>query len=275
MNAARPPQGGNPTPAGGSAAAKPQARGDHPSGALLEISGLDAGYGEMQVLRSVRLVIRPAEIVAILGSNGAGKTTLLRAISRIIPSHGNIVFDGRSLAGATADQAFGMGLVQVPEGRQLFDHMSIEENLRMGAYKRRDKAGISADLTHMYELFPRLAERRRQLAGSMSGGEQQMCAVARALMARPRLMMIDEMSLGLAPVVVDSLLETMTQIRTQGVTVLLVEQDVHAALSIADRGYVMETGEIVREGSARELEADPEVQRAYLGDIAMPASSAG
>jgi branched-chain amino acid transport system ATP-binding protein len=237
------------------------------AGALLETRGLGAGYGEMQVLRGITLAVRPAEIVAIVGSNGAGKTTLLRALSRLIPSSGEIVFDGRSVGNATADQVFGWGLVQVPEGRQLFDRMSVEENLRMGAYRRSDTRAIDADLERMYALFPRLSDRKRQLAGSMSGGEQQMCAMARALMARPRLMVVDEMSLGLAPVVVDQLLDTMTAIRKEGVTVLLVEQDVHAALSVADRGYVMETGEIVREGSARELEADPEVQRAYLGDV--------
>ena len=237
------------------------------AGALLETRGLGAGYGEMQVLRGVTLAVRPAEIVAIVGSNGAGKTTLLRAISRLIPSRGEIVFDGTSLANATADEVFGAGLVQVPEGRQLFDRMSVEENLRMGAYRRGDRRAIDDDLERMYALFPRLSDRRRQLAGSMSGGEQQMCAMARALMAKPRLMMVDEMSLGLAPVIVDLLLETMQRIRSEGVTVLLVEQDVHAALSVADRGYVMETGEIVREGSARELESDPEVQRAYLGDV--------
>ena len=236
-------------------------------GALLETRGLSAGYGEMQVLRGISLAVQPAEIVAIVGSNGAGKTTLLRAISRLIPSRGEIVFDGASLANATADEVFGAGLVQVPEGRQLFDRMSVEENLRMGAYRRGDRRAIDDDLERMYALFPRLSDRRRQLAGSMSGGEQQMCAMARALMARPRLMVVDEMSLGLAPVVVDQLLETMTGIRREGVTVLLVEQDVHAALSIADRGYVMDTGEIVREGSARELESDPEVQRAYLGEV--------
>ena len=244
------------------------------SGALLKVTRLNAGYGDMPVLRGVTIDIQPAEIVAMVGSNGAGKTTLLRALSRLIPSRGEIGFDGQSLAGATADEVFGMGLVQVPEGRQLFDHMSVEENLQMGAYKRRDRTAIQDDLDRVYRLFPRLAERRRQLAGSLSGGEQQMCAMARALMARPRLMMVDEMSLGLAPVVVDTLLETMTQIRGQGVTVLLVEQDVHAALSVADRGYVMETGEIVREGTAQELKNDPEVQRAYLGEIASTPTTA-
>jgi branched-chain amino acid transport system ATP-binding protein len=237
------------------------------SGALLEVTRLSAGYGEMPVLRDMSIDIRPGEIVAMVGGNGAGKTTLLRALSRLIPSRGGVSFDGRSLDGATADEVFGMGLVQVPEGRQLFDRMSVEENLQMGAYRRRDEAAIERDLDRVYGIFPALADRRRQLAGSMSGGEQQMCAMGRALMARPRLMMVDEMSLGLAPVIVDLLLETMTQIRGEGVTVLLVEQDVHAALSVADRGYVMETGEIVREGTADELESDPEVQRAYLGDV--------
>lgn len=237
------------------------------SDAMLKIARINAGYGEMPVLRDVSIDIRPAEIVALVGSNGAGKTTLLRALSRLIPSRGEISFNGQSLAGATADEVFGMGLVQVPEGRQLFDQMSVEENLQMGAYKRRDQTAIKDDLDRVYRLFPALAERRCQFAGSLSGGEQQMCAMARALMARPRLMMVDEMSLGLAPMTVDLLLETMTQIRSQGVTVLLVEQDVHAALSIADRGYVMETGEIVREGTAEELRNDPEVQRAYLGDM--------
>jgi branched-chain amino acid transport system ATP-binding protein len=239
------------------------------SGALLEITRLNAGYGEMPVLRDVSIDIQPAEIVAMVGSNGAGKTTLLRAISKLIPSRGDMRFDGRSIAGATADEVFAMGLVQVPEGRQLFDRMSVEENLQMGAYKRRDRLAVRNDLARVYQIFPVLAGRRRQLAGSLSGGEQQMCAMARALMAKPRLMMVDEMSLGLAPVIVDVLLETMTQIRSQGVTVLLVEQDVHAALSVADRGYVMETGEIVRVGTARELESDPVVQRAYLGEIAV------
>ncbi|MCD6672291.1 MAG: ABC transporter ATP-binding protein [Burkholderiaceae bacterium] len=233
--------------------------------ALLEVSRLNAGYGGMPVLRDVGIVVRAAEIVAMVGSNGAGKTTMLRAISRLIDARGEIRFGGRDLGRATADEVFSLGLVQVPEGRQLFDRMSVEENLLMGAYRRRDRAAIRADLARVYELFPRLAERRRQWAGSMSGGEQQMCAMGRALMARPRLVMVDEMSLGLAPVIVDRLCDTMTRIRSEGVTVLLVEQDVHAALSVADRGYVMETGRIVREGSARELADDPQVQRAYLG----------
>ncbi len=235
------------------------------STALLRVRGLSAGYGEMSVLSDVALDVQSAEIVALVGSNGAGKTTLLRAFSQLIAWQGEVIFNGQSLQGLSANQVFDLGMVQVPEGRQLFDRMSVEENLLMGAYRRRDKAGVGDSLAQNYQRFPVLAERRKQLAGSLSGGEQQMCAMARALMAAPRLMMIDEMSLGLAPVVVDLLLDVLTQIRQQGVTVLLVEQDVFSALHVADRGYVMETGRIVREGTAKQLADDPEVQRAYLG----------
>ena len=233
--------------------------------ALLRVEGVSAGYGEMLALHDVSLEVRRAEIVALVGSNGAGKTTLLRALSRVIPSSGRVTLDGADLTGRTPDDVFGLGLVQVPEGRQLFDRMSIEDNLLMGAFRRRDKPDIARDLARMYELFPRLAERRRQLAGSMSGGEQQMCAMARALMAAPLLLMVDEMSLGLAPVVVDQLMDVLASIRDAGVTVLLVEQDVGLALSGADRGYVLETGRIVKEGAGRALVDDPDVQRAYLG----------
>jgi len=236
-----------------------------PTTPLLEIKGLSAGYGEVPVLRSIDLVIHPGEIVTLVGSNGAGKTTLLRAVSRIINGSGTLRFDGQDIAQATPEQVFARGLVQVPEGRQLFDRMSVENNLRMGTYCRRDNAAIAESFERVYQLFPRLKERRTQIAGSMSGGEQQMCAIARALMAAPKLLVVDEMSLGLAPVVVDQLLGVLTEIRKQGITVLLVEQDVFAAFSVADRGYLMETGEIVREGRVSELSEDPEVQRAYLG----------
>ncbi|MGE5118446.1 MAG: ABC transporter ATP-binding protein [Betaproteobacteria bacterium] len=235
------------------------------SGALLEVRDLVAGYGGMNVLREVTLEVRPAEIVALVGGNGAGKTTLLRALSQLIDWQGEVRFDGHSLQGLSAEQAFALGMVQVPEGRQLFDRMTVEDNLLMGAWRRTDRAAIRAALARNYTLFPVLAGRRRQLAGSLSGGEQQMCAMARALMAAPRLMLVDEMSLGLAPVVVDQLLDVLVEIRGQGVTVLLVEQDVFAALQVADRGYVMETGRVVREGAAHVLADDPEVQRAYLG----------
>jgi branched-chain amino acid transport system ATP-binding protein len=232
---------------------------------LLEIQALAAGYGEVPVLFGVDLAISAGEIVTLVGSNGAGKTTLLRAVSRVLPSQGKLRFDGRDLGGLTPEQVFDLGLVQVPEGRQLFDRMTVEDNLRMGAYRRRDAPGIRRAFERVYELFPVLAQRRRQIAGSLSGGEQQMCAIARGLMAAPRLVMVDEMSLGLAPVVVDSLLEVLSEIRGQGITVLLVEQDVFAAFSVADRAYVMETGHIVREGPVADLQADGEVRKAYLG----------
>jgi len=241
--------------------AEPAAKG----APLLEVRNLSAGYGGMPVLRGVSLEIYPAEIVAMVGSNGAGKTTLLRALSRVISSSGNIVFNHKDLGPMTPDQAFEVGLVQVPEGRQLFDRMTVEDNLLMGAYRRRQKDAVARDLERMYTLFPRLSERRQQLAGSMSGGEQQMCAMARGLMASPLLLMIDEMSLGLAPIVAEQLMDVLAEIRKEGVTVLLVEQDIHLALSGADRGYVMETGSIVHAGAARDLIDDPEVQRAYLG----------
>jgi len=232
---------------------------------LLDVRGVSAGYGGMPVLQDVTLQIYPAEVVALVGSNGAGKTTLLRALSRMLPCRGNMAMNSQDLLPMTSDRAFAAGLVQVPEGRQLFDRMSVQDNLLMGAFIRDDKLAIIRDLDRMYTRFPRLAERRRQLAGSLSGGEQQMCAMARGLMAAPILLMIDEMSLGLAPVVVEQLMDALATIRREGVTILLVEQDVNLALSIADRGYVMETGRIVRSGSTKKLIDDPEVRRAYLG----------
>jgi len=235
------------------------------SAALLRVSGLNAGYGGAPVLFDLDLAVDDGEIVALVGSNGAGKTTLLRALSRMIPARGAIAFAGHDLLPMSPEQAFAMGLVQVPEGRQLFARMSVEENLRMGAFLRRDRPAITRGFERIYEIFPILGERRRQMAGSLSGGEQQMCALGRALMAEPKLLMVDEMSLGLAPVVVDRLFTVLAEIRKAGVTVLLVEQDVFAAFSVADRGYVMETGRIVRQGPARELLSDPELRNAYLG----------
>lgn len=232
---------------------------------LLSVNGVNAGYGGMPVLRAVSLEIRKGEIVALVGSNGAGKTTLLRALSRVISYTGTVVFNGRDLNEMTPDQAFAAGLVQVPEGRQLFDRMTVEDNLLMGAYLRAQAAEVIRDLSRMYSLFPVLGERKKQLAGSMSGGEQQMCAIARALMARPLLLLIDEMSLGLAPVIVQQLTDVLMEIRHDGMTLLLVEQDVQTALSIADRGYVMETGSIVHSGPAKLLVSDPAVRQAYLG----------
>ena len=232
---------------------------------LLDVQALSAGYAGMPVLHEVTLKVFPSEIVALVGSNGAGKTTLLRTLSRVLSCTGGIVINHHDLLPMTADQAFAAGLVQVPEGRQLFDRMSVQDNLLMGAFRRNDKPAVVRDLDRMYTLFPRLSERRRQIAGSMSGGEQQMCAMARGLMAAPVLLMIDEMSLGLAPVIVEQLMDVLAAIRNEGVTVLLVEQDVNLALSTADRGYVMETGRIVHSGPAKELIDDPEVRRSYLG----------
>jgi branched-chain amino acid transport system ATP-binding protein len=235
---------------------------------LLTVAGLHGGYGEVHVLHGIDLTVEEGEIVCLVGSNGAGKTTLLRAISRVIAASGSIRYDGEEILHLKPENVFARGLVQVPEGRQLFGRMSVEENLQMGAHLQRDRAKLRQSFDQAYTLFPRMYERRTQLAGSLSGGEQQMCALARALMARPRLLMVDEMSLGLAPVVVDQLLGVLAEIRNQGVTVLLVEQDVFAAFSVADRGYVLETGQLVRQGPVAELSRDPEVQRAYLGGIA-------
>ncbi len=232
---------------------------------LLSITGLGAGYGGAPALFGVDLDVGPGEIVALVGNNGAGKTTLLRAVSRVIAATGSLIFDGEDVLPLRPEQVFARGLVQVPEGRQLFGHMSVEENLMMGANKRTDKAGIADSFAWVHELFPILSERRWQLAGNLSGGEQQMCALARALMAAPRLLMVDEMSLGLAPVIVDQLLGVLDQIRKQRVAIFLVEQDVFAAFEVADRGYVMETGRIVRSGTTQELSRDPAVQAAYLG----------
>jgi branched-chain amino acid transport system ATP-binding protein len=234
---------------------------------LLVVDSLYAGYGEANVLFDVGLNVCAGEIVALVGSNGAGKTTLLRAVSRLIASHGALSFKGVDLSRLAPEQAFALGMVHVPEGRQLFPTMTIEDNLRMGAYRRKDKPAVARSFDWVYGLFPILHQRRTQSAGSMSGGEQQMCAIARALMAAPQLLLIDEMSLGLAPVVVDQLLAILVAIRKEGVPILLVEQDVFAAFSVADRGYVLETGRIVREGPIAELEKDQRVRDAYLGTV--------
>jgi branched-chain amino acid transport system ATP-binding protein len=233
---------------------------------LLGLAHIEAGYGAVPVLFDVALEVFAGEIVTLVGSNGAGKTTLLRAVSRVISSRGALWFGGDDISSLTPEQVFFRGLVQVPEGRQLFGKMTVEENLLMGAQRQRDNIAIKRGFDHVYQLFPILRDRRHQLAGNMSGGEQQMCALARGLMAVPRLLAVDEMSLGLAPVIVDQLLDILIEIRKQGVTVLLVEQDVFAAFSVADRGYVMETGRIVRTGPVTELAGDESVRRAYLGE---------
>src|ERR1043165_7634943 len=219
------------------------------SESLLRVEKLSAGYGAMTVLSEITFEITRGEIVALVGSNGAGKTTTLRALSRVISSQGRIFFNGRDLARLTSDQVFSLGLVQVPEGRQLFDQMTVEDNLLMGAYCRTQREEIAADLQQVYQFFPILKERRVQIAGSLSGGEQQMCALARGLMSRPKLLMIDELSLGLAPKVVAVLTEALEVIRTEErISIVLVEQDVAAALAISDYAYILAAGSVAFSG---------------------------
>jgi branched-chain amino acid transport system ATP-binding protein len=234
--------------------------------AVLRVEGLSAGYGDVQVVWDVSFEIRRGEIVAFVGSNGAGKSTTLKAIAGVVPAMaGRLTLLGAPFAEWPYYRRVAAGISLVAEGRALFAGLTIEENLRMGAYLRRDPVAIAADLARVYEFFPRLAERRTQLAGTLSGGEQQMCAIGRGLMSRPRVLMIDELSLGLAPVVVDGLVDIVRKIRGEGVEILLVEQDVATALTLADRGYVLDVGRVVLEGPAARLLADPDVKRAYLG----------
>ncbi len=233
---------------------------------LLRVSRLDVAYGDVQVLWNVDLEIYAGEIVALVGSNGAGKTTLLSTISGLLaPRSGEIVFDGYPITGAKTQQIVDLGIIHVPEGRRLFPAMSVRDQLLLGAFRRRDRAQIAGDLARVLDLFPRLKERIDTPAGKLSGGEQQMVAIGRALMARPRLLMVDELSLGLAPVVVESLVEIIGRLNREGMTVLLVEQDVQSALEQATRGYVLEAGRIVLSGEAAALLRDPRVREAYLG----------
>jgi branched-chain amino acid transport system ATP-binding protein len=233
---------------------------------LLSVNGLSSGYGEVQILRDVSLEVKEKEIVALIGANGAGKTTLLYTLSQLLrPMAGAISFAGRDITAARPDEIVGAGIVHVPQGRRLFSGLTVKENLLQGAYLRRDAAGTEEDLEWVFELLPRLRERAAQVAGRLSGGEQQMCAIGRGLMGRPRLLLIDELSLGLAPLVVDHLLDLISRINEKGTTVLLVEQDVQVALEHAHRGYVLETGRIVQSGPAGELLDDPRIRQAYLG----------
>jgi len=234
--------------------------------ALMEVKDLSSGYGEVQILRDVCLEVKDREIVALIGANGAGKTTLLWTISRLLrPMAGSVRFAGRDVTAARPEEVVGAGIVQVPQGRRLFAGLTVKENLVQGVYLRRDTQRIEQDLQRVFSLLPRLKERAGQLAGRLSGGEQQMCAIGRGLMSRPRLLLIDELSLGLAPLVVDHLLDLITQINREGTTVLLVEQDVQVALEHAHRGYVLEAGRVVQTGSAAELLDDPRIRQAYLG----------
>jgi branched-chain amino acid transport system ATP-binding protein len=232
---------------------------------LLRVDRLNVAYGDVQVLWDVSLEVRWGEMLALIGANGAGKSTLLATISGLLrPRSGRIVFDGREVTGAPADAIVQAGIAHVPQGRRLFAGLTVKQNLMLGAYTRRD-AEQEKDLAWVFDTFPRLSERRQQLAGTMSGGEQQMCAIGRALMSRPKLLLIDEPSLGLAPVVVDDLLDVLRKVHEQGTTVLMVEQDIQTALEEADRGYVIETGHITLTGPAAELLANEDIKKAYLG----------
>jgi branched-chain amino acid transport system ATP-binding protein len=233
---------------------------------MLEIRGLEVGYGDIQVLWGVDLDIREGEIVSLVGSNGAGKSTLIRTISGTIrPRGGSISFMGADITGKKPSDIVSLGISQVPEGRKLFSGMTVQENLLMGAYRRTDRKEIEEDLKFLYGLFPRLEERRKQLAGTMSGGEQQMCAIGRALMTRPKLLLVDELSLGLSPVLVENLMEALLKVHARGTSILLVEQDVQIALENAHRGYVIETGRIVLDGDARSVLDSPRIKTSYLG----------
>ena len=233
---------------------------------LLEVRELVVHYGAVQALKGVSVHAGAGEIVTLIGANGAGKTTLLRTLSGLLPVHsGEILFEGKSLVRMPAHEIVGLGIAQSPEGRMVFSNLSVEDNLELGAYRRKDRAGIRADRDAVYHQFPRLLERRRQSAGTLSGGEQQMLAIGRALMARPRLLLLDEPSLGLAPLLVREIFRTIREINQRGVTVLLVEQNAHMALSIAGRGYVLETGRVTIEDAASKLLQNEEVKKAYLG----------
>ena len=233
---------------------------------MLEVKNLHVSYGEIRALKGVTFQVGEGEVVALLGNNGAGKTTTLRAISGLLaPREGDVVFEGGSLVGVASHAIVRRGVTHVPEGRRIFNRLSVLENLEMGAFTRSDSE-VRVDIDRVFTIFTRLFERRTQVAGTLSGGEQQMLAIGRALMAKPRLLLLDEPSMGLAPVLVEQIFETVQTINRQGVTILLVEQNAAMALSIAGRGYVLETGGIVLEGSARDLADNPEVRRAYLGE---------
>jgi branched-chain amino acid transport system ATP-binding protein len=234
---------------------------------MLEITDLEVAYGQIQVLWGVNLNVQSGEIVAMVGSNGAGKTTLLKAVAGLLkPRGGEILLEDKTITSLDPDQRVKLGISLVPEGRQLFAGMTVRDNLLMGAYSRDDaRSEIERDLDGMFELFPALQSRQTQLAGTLSGGEQQMCAIGRGLMAKPKLLLIDELSLGLAPVIVDKLLITLREINQRGVTVFLVAQDVEEALMLASRGYVLETGHIVLEGDSKDLLQDERITRSYLG----------
>lgn len=234
--------------------------------ALLEVANLRVAYGKIEAVKGISFSVPAGQVVTLIGTNGAGKTTTLRTLSGLLePVGGQIRFDGRPLAGVPAHRIVALGLAHSPEGRHIFPMLTIEENLLLGAFLRRDQ-GVRADIDRAYHLFPILGERRRQAAGTLSGGEQQMLAMGRAMMSRPKLLMLDEPSMGLSPIMMQKIMATIAELRDQGTTILLVEQNAQAALSLADTGYVMETGRIVLSGSGADLLHDESVRKAYLGE---------
>ncbi len=236
---------------------------------MLQLENVEVYYGKIHALKGISLVVNQGELVALIGSNGAGKSTTLRTISGLLrPRHGSVTYNGTRLDKVPPHQIVKMGLAQCPEGRHIFARLTVQENLRLGAVTRRDSAEIERSREEVYQLFPRLKERATQIAGTLSGGEQQMLAIGRSLMSAPRLLVLDEPSLGLAPLLVEQIFETIGNLRTRGVTILLVEQNARQALAIADRAYVMETGKIVLSGIAAELQTNPQVEHAYLGGVA-------
>jgi branched-chain amino acid transport system ATP-binding protein len=234
--------------------------------AMLELNDVHTYYGNIHALKGISLTVDEGEIVTLIGANGAGKTTTLNTVCGILkPRSGTIWLEGKEIHTMPAHEIIGMGVAQAPEGRRIFGRLTVRENLEMGAYTRNDAEGIQQDMERVFEIFPRLEERITQLGGTLSGGEQQMLAIGRALMARPRVILLDEPSMGLAPLLVEEIFRVVRQLNDEGTTVLLVEQNALMALSVADRGYVLETGQVVLEGSASDLQENPEVQRAYLG----------
>ncbi|MDE1554050.1 MULTISPECIES: ABC transporter ATP-binding protein [Comamonas] len=234
---------------------------------LLDVRGIDVAYGGIRAVRQLNLHVHPGELVALIGANGAGKSTTLRAICGLVPlAAGSIHYQGQSLAGQPVHSMVRQGLVMVPEGRGIFPQLTIEENLYMGAYTRTDKDGVAQDLEGVFTRFPRLAERRKQTAGTLSGGEQQMLAMGRAILSQPKLLLLDEPTMGLAPIMVDKIFEVIADISQRGVTILLIEQNARLALEVSQRGYVLESGELTLQGPAHDLLHDPKVRAAYLGE---------
>jgi branched-chain amino acid transport system ATP-binding protein len=234
---------------------------------MLTLENVSVSYGAIEALTGISLTVNQGEVVTLIGANGAGKTTTLRTITGLLePKNGRIVYEGKEISGTPTHKLLPMGIAMSPEGRGVFANLTVRENLEMGAYIRKDKKGISDDMERGFNLFPRLREREKQKAGTLSGGEQQMVAMARAMMSRPRLLLLDEPSLGLAPLLVHTIFEAIEEIRAEGTTILLVEQNANAALHHSDRAYVLETGRIVMEGDSKQLAADPRVKEAYLGE---------